>query len=147
MDQIWVLLILMNIALAIGMVVVSLWLIVPRGLYFFDKWKRDQNPRSLSAFIFCFFVAFSFLSFVGVWGVRKVAPLIDYFSPGYVKLIFFLVISYFLIYFSMPKTVVFYQKWVALQKIYYISLSALFAFISVFFMYLMFNLYFPVFSK
>ena len=133
--------------LALSMATVALWLIIPRGFYFISKWKKDQNQLSFSAGIFCFFISILILISVGAWIEKKLIIFLIFFNLKYSKLIFFLLTSYFLLYISIPKTLVFFKKWQATEKSKYVSLSALFTFASIFFMYVISNLFFSAFIR
>lgn len=147
MNSITVLLVILNLGLAISMLGVSFWIIIPRGISYLRKWRNNQNPTSFSVGIFCFFISILFMSFVSIWGSRKINELLEYFSGGYIKLILFLIMSYFLIYFSIPKALFFYQKWKSKGGNNSLSVFLLFSFVSVFLMYSMFNIYLPAFAR
>ena len=147
MDAFLAWLVFLEVAVAICVVIICLWIIMPRGLDCFKRWKKDDNPRSFSSGVFCFFVSFLMLLLVGIWITRKIEALEMYFMSWPTRLIVFLAITYSLIYLFIPKALIFYQRWKARRKNTNFSISVLFALISLFLMNYMLRLFLPIFTR
>lgn len=147
MDAFFVLLICLNILIAIIVAIVSLWIIIPKGFVFWLRWKKDPNPRFFAISIFCFFIGLLLLLLLGIWTTQKIEELNHYSLPNYLNLIIFIITSYFLLYLTLPKTIIHYQKWYARKKNSHLALSLFFAFISLFFMNYLFRMFLPIFIK
>lgn len=141
------LILLTNVVATVGMVVIALWLMAPKAFRFLEKWKHNKNPRYFSSAAFCFFVAFSLLSFAVIELIRATLKIETYFSSGYERLVIFLFMAYLLLYLLIPKTLSFFQKWRSNRKVSHFSLSALFASISIYAMLVMYLLYLPTFLR
>jgi hypothetical protein len=101
----------LNMLISCVMLAIAFWIIFPRAFYFLNRWKSSRKNLDFSAAVFCFFVAFSFVSYVCIELVRKTLAIANSFSQWYVHLIVFVLISYIALYLLIPKTLVFFKKW------------------------------------
>lgn len=147
MDLTSFLILMTNVILSVGMIAIALWLFIPKAFSYIKKWNFTGNQWNFSGGIFCFFIAFSFLSFGGIELVCNTLKIEQYFSSGYEKLLVFLAITFFLLYLLIPRALTSFQKWRSTKKSSDFSIFILFVFTSIYSMILAYLLYLPVFLR
>jgi len=117
MDQVSFLISTTNAMTSLAMIAIALWIFIPRGFHFFAKWKSSKKPTYFSGAVLCFFLAFSFISFVCIELIIQTLKIAKCFSLWPERLLFFIFVYCVVIVLLIPKTLSFFQKWRATRRI------------------------------
>jgi Kef-type K+ transport system membrane component KefB len=123
MDAYLFYILLAKIALSIGTIAMALCLFVPRALQHYKAWRSKGKTLDFSAFVLFSFISFSLISVVYLAAIRESLKIEDYFSVGYERAVFFIMIILFLVYFLIPQTLKTFLKWRSSHISYHFSLS------------------------
>ena len=113
----------LEFSICLFLYILSIWRLIPLGLTAYTCWNKSQKTKDLAHTVICFMFALCFLLFISVVIINTVFLSDEIFSRAYglVRLILILVLTYFIGYFSVPKTLKFYTKWKETKQTKYFS--------------------------
>lgn len=135
----------LKVSLCLLLYSLSIWRLVPVGLLAYERWHQEQETKDLAHLILCAVFIFVFLFFVGSAVANLASVSDDFFSCAYgiARLGCVIGLTFFISYYSAPKTVQLFHKWKETRQTKYFSRMTLMGSLSLYAFLFILTLFIP----